>query len=94
MTNAEKENPLVTSLATAFSFITFGLVPLIPYIFFRELPQLFSLSILFTFGALFLLGVLRLKVTKVHPLRSIGEIVLLGAVAAAIAYIVGSFFRI
>jgi len=94
MTNAEKENPLVTSLATFFSFITFGLVPLIPYIFFRELPQLFSLSILFTFGALFLLGILRLKVTKVHPLRSIGEIVLLGAVAAAIAYIVGSFFRI
>lgn len=94
MTNAEKENPLITSLVTALSFITFGLVPLIPYIFFRELPQLFSLSILFTFGALFLLGMLRLKVTKVHPLRSIGEIVLLGGVSAVIAYLVGSLFRL
>lgn len=94
MSNAEKENPLMTSLATASSFIVFGLVPLIPYIFFRGHPALFPLSILFTFAALFLLGVLRLQVTRVHPLRSIGEIVLLGGTSAVIAYIIGSFFRL
>lgn len=94
MNNAEKENPVITSFATATAFITFGLVPLIPYIFFRDNPALFPISIAFTLGALFLLGTLRLQVTRVHPLRSIGEIVLLGGTSAVIAYAVGSFFRI
>lgn len=94
MSNPEHENAFITSLATAFSFIFFGLVPLLPYIFFRNNPELFSVSIFFTLGALFLLGILRLQVTRVHPLRSIGEIVLLGGVSATIAYLVGSFFRI
>lgn len=94
MSNSEQENALATSTITATSFIVFGFVPLIPYIFFRAHPALFLISIVFTIGALFLLGVLRLRVTKVHPLRSIGEIVLLGGVSATIAYIIGSFFRI
>lgn len=88
------ENPIYTSLATFFSFISFGFVPLVPYVFFRTSHNHFFLSIAYTFIALILLGILRWKVTGVSWYRAIGEIVLLGGTAAAIAYIVGTFFRV
>ncbi len=93
MEDPEKENPLKTSLATFFSFTFFGFVPLIPYVFFRNEPNVFLLAIAYTIGALFLLGVLRVQITRMNPLRSISEIVLLGGTSAVIAYVVGSLFR-
>lgn len=93
MPNPEKDNPLWTSLATFLAFITFGAVPLLPYIFLRGTNYLFVFSIATTVLALLLLGLLRLKVAPVNFLRSVGEIMLLGGLAATIAYLVGSFFR-
>ena len=88
------ENPFYTGLATFFAFITFGFVPLIPYVFMSKMNSLFILSCIFTFSALSLLGFLRWKVTKHSFIRSIGEVILVGGVSAVFAFIVGSFFSL
>lgn len=93
MTNPENQNALYNGLATFSSFIIFGFIPLIPYVFFRSQQNIFQLSIIFTVFALILLGLLRYKVTRINIIRSVGEIVLIGGVSAVIAYLVGSFFR-
>src|SRR3990167_7820255 len=59
----------------------------------NENPYLTGLATFLTFFALLLLGVLRLKVTKESPMRSVGEILLLGGVSATLAFFVGTFFR-
>ncbi len=92
MPTPEHENPILTGLATMGSFVLFGFIPLIPYIFI-DIDNKFLTSILFTFIALSLLGVLRWKVTTQTLWRSVGEIVLLGGVAALIAYFIGTLFR-
>mgnify|MGYP001587704825 CR=1 FL=1 len=88
------ENPLNTGLATFFAFVTFGFVPLIPYVFMSKMNGLFTLSCIFAFSALTLLGFLRWKVTKHTFIRSVGEVILVGGVSAVFAFIVGSFFKL
>jgi len=94
MANPFDENPYFTAVATFMSFIFFGTIPLIPYLIDSANPNGFILAITATILALFLLGILRLRVTKQSAIRSVGEIVLIGGVSAVIAYIVGTFFRI
>ncbi len=88
----EHENPILTGLATMGSFVTFGFIPLIPYIL-LETDSEFVISIIFAFVALVLLGILRWKVTTQSLIRAVGEIVLLGGAAAVIAYFVGTLFK-
>lgn len=88
----EHENPILTGAATIFSFVSFGFIPLIPYIIARG-NEKFELSVLFTLMALTLLGILRFRVTGQNLLRSTLEIVLLGGTAATIAYFVGTLFK-
>lgn len=92
MQNPEGENPALTGLATFLSFIIFGIIPLIPYILFRESANTFHLAVLFTASALVLLGILRWKVTKEKLLACISEVLLIGGIASIIAYFVGSLF--
>ena len=75
MANPEDHNPLYTGIATFISFVVFGSIPLVPYIF-RQNGPLFSLSILFTLIALVTLGYLRFRVTRESLGRSIGEVVI------------------
>jgi VIT1/CCC1 family predicted Fe2+/Mn2+ transporter len=89
----QNENPYLTAFATFFSFIFFGFIPLVPYVFLRGADNLFFISSLFTLGALILLGLLRWKVTKDPLTRALGEIVVVGSIAAVMAYFVGTFFR-
>jgi len=91
--NPEGDNPFLMALATFFSFIVFGFIPLIPYVFFRG-SELFLMSICTTFVALSTLGILRWKVGKQGFLRSVGETLLLGGAAAAVAYFVGTMFKV
>lgn len=86
-----RKAPLFTSIATFVSFIVFGFVPLTPYILWREKAS-FEMSIVATLLALISLGVVRWKAGRENIFRSIGEIVLLGGVAAAVAYMVGTMF--
>lgn len=91
--NPEAENPFLMSAATFFAFIIFGFIPLIPYVFFRETAT-FNMSIGATVAALVLLGLIRWKVGQQGIVRSVGEVLFLGSVAAATAYVVGTLFKV
>ncbi|PIT89019.1 MAG: GMP synthase [Candidatus Levybacteria bacterium CG10_big_fil_rev_8_21_14_0_10_36_7] len=91
--NPENENPLLTGIATFIAFLFFGLIPLIPYLALGDTSSTFSVSILFTFLALVLLGFLRWKVTTQTLLRSMSDIIIIGGTSAILAYFVGTFFR-
>ena len=90
----DSEMPLLSSIATSVAFILFGIIPLLPYIAFRDDPNAFYYSVSFTGSALILLGIIRWKVTKSHIVIALGQTFLLGGIAAFIAYVVGTFFRI
>lgn len=91
--NSLEERPHLNAIATFFSFIVFGFLPLVPYLFIGETITAFQLSIVFALGAMSLLGTLRWFVTRQGWFRSVLETVMLGALSAAIAFAVGTFFR-
>lgn len=91
--NPEGDNPFLMALATFFSFLIFGFIPLIPYVLFKG-SELFLMSTVTTAAALTLLGILRWKVGKQSFFRSVGETLLLGGAAAVVAYFVGTMFKI
>jgi len=91
--NPEGDNPFLMSIATFISFITFGFIPLIPYVFFKG-TELFFMSSCTTAAALALLGTLRWKVGKQGFFRSVGETLFLGGTAAIVAYFVGTLFKV
>lgn len=92
MPSTENDNPLYKGIATICSFIFFGFIPLVPYVILIN-ENKFLTSIIFAFFALVLLGVLRWKVTTQTLIRAVGEIVILGGIAAVIAYFVGTLFK-
>lgn len=92
--NPEGENPWLTAGATLIAFVTFGFIPLIPYVFNVSPDKIFLSSSALVAIALIVVGFLRWKVTRESVIRSIGETVLVGGIAAGIAYVVGTFFRI
>lgn len=92
MSNPEKDNATFMAIATFVSFIFFGLIPLMPYIFVHE--SIFTWSIIATTFALLLLGVLRWQVTKKSIVQSVGETLLLGGSAAIVAFLVGTLFQV
>ncbi len=94
MPNPKGESPLLTGIATAISFVCFGIIPLLPFLILPQMGSYFQMSIIFTMSALLLLGLLRYKVTGMTIVRSVGETIILGGISASIAYFVGSLFRI
>lgn len=90
------ENPYYTGFATFVSFVFFGTIPLIPFMIMGSYdPQIvFYCSASSAFLALILLGFLKGNVVGTGRMRSIGEVVLVGGVAASIAFMVGTFFHV
>ncbi len=86
------EAPFKGALATFLSFITFGFIPLIPYVFRFGAVNMFLISSISAIVALSLLGIFRSKVTNEKVLLSISETVFLGVVAGGVAYGVGLLF--
>src|SRR3989338_4213313 len=94
MPNPENENPFLTALVTFLSFIIFGLIPLIQYLFINNFQSnLFLVSITFSVCALFTLGFLRWKVTQLNFFRSVSETLFVGLISSSIAFGVGILFR-
>jgi len=83
------ESPARNGTFTFAAFITFGAVPLIPYLLLDATPATTRLSILATGVALVLLGLLRWHATGERLWRSVGETVLVGTVCAVVAFGVG-----
>lgn len=96
--STEEENKIVPfrkAVATFISFIFIGSIPLMPYllnaIFDIWSESLFLISCLFTSIAFIIVGQIRGKIGHKNKLRSIAETLLVGSIAAMVAYSVGAF---
>jgi len=78
------------ALATFISFLVAGLIPLFPFIALGHDAPRFVISIAVTASALFLVGSLRSFFTGRLWFRDGAEMFLVGGVAAAIAYTIGT----
>ncbi len=91
----ETPRPIVSALVTFVAFIVAGMVPLAPLFFFLEsnAQQSFTLASSMTGATFFLIGVVRGRVTERNAWLAGVETLLLGGMAAAVAYAVGALLR-
>jgi VIT1/CCC1 family predicted Fe2+/Mn2+ transporter len=76
-----------SALTIAGSYVAGGLVPLLPYLLMPSARRALPLSVLLTLVALAVFGYVKGRFTGARPLRSAGQTVLIGAVAAGMAYL-------
>jgi VIT1/CCC1 family predicted Fe2+/Mn2+ transporter len=90
------ENEYFTGLATFLSFMAFGAIPLLPFMLQSSGDPViaFTYSVIGTFLALVLLGILKWRVIGSAFMASMVEVVTVGGTAAVIAYFVGTFFAL
>lgn len=84
-----KKNPIKNAVATFVAFVLAGSVPLIPYVFGVK-ENVFGFAVLATSLALFTVGSLRANITGINWLRAGTEMLLIGALAAFVAYFIGN----
>ncbi len=93
----DERKPLLSALATFLSFVVAGAVPLLVYLvglFLPIAPQArFLISLGMSVLALFGLGAAKVLVTRLNPLRSGFEMLVVGGLAGAVAYGVGSLLK-
>jgi len=86
--------PALHGFVTFLSFLIFGAIPILPYMFGMVVPeQRLTVAVISTGIALLLLGILRSWVTKQRPFWGIIEVLGIGAVCAAAAYLVGVMLK-
>ena len=93
----EERNPLLIGLATLTAFGALGSVPLAIYLvgLFGPVPveAAFPASAFLAGLALFGLGAAKVLVTRLNPIRSGVEMLLVGGLAAAVAYGIGALLK-
>ena len=92
----DDKSPIAMGLATYFSFILIGLIPLSVYLWDYFMPlqmDRFMLTSILTAGGFILIGYLKSKATKSHVIKSILETLILGLIAAFVAYFVGDLLE-
>lgn len=94
MSDPRGEKEIFTGLATFFSFMIFGAIPLLPFMLSSDgtAAVAFTLSSVGTFLALVTLGLLKWRVIGTRLTASLFEVVAVGGAAALIAFYVGTFF--
>ena len=89
--------PLKGARTTFIAFQIIGIIPLIGYLFSPLLPfstnSIFLMTTLFTMGALFIVGTIKTRFTDEVWWKAGLKTLLVGGVAASIAYIVGYLLR-
>ncbi len=89
--------PLKNGAATFISFIIIGIIPLLPFIFAFFIPffeaNKFWSSIIFTGIALLIVGAIKGEITQKHRIKSAIETLVVGGIAAALAFLVGYLLR-
>jgi VIT1/CCC1 family predicted Fe2+/Mn2+ transporter len=93
----EERNPLIIALATFIAFTIAGSTPLLVYLIGLATPIAPQVSFFISLGlsalALFGLGAAKVFVTRQNPLRSGLEMLLVGGLAAGVAYVVGALLK-
>ena len=90
----DEKSPLDSSVSTFVGFNLIGLIPLIPFIIFIAMEidpnsDAFVYSIIFVVSAFFLVGIIKGKIVKKSKIKSGLFTLIIGGVAAMVAYLVG-----
>lgn len=88
----DQKSPYQTAFATFLSFNVIGIIPLLSYLMstlFGFRGDLFSISCVATGAALMIIGYLKSEVTRTSHVKGILETLLLGGLAAFLAYLAG-----
>ncbi|HEY4499826.1 MAG TPA: VIT1/CCC1 transporter family protein [Candidatus Paceibacterota bacterium] len=80
---------LVASTLTFAAFVISGSLPLLPFLLFSSVADSLLVSIAATAIALFVVGALRVLLTKKNVVISGLEMLTVGGIAAAVAYVIG-----
>ena len=93
----DEPSPVINGVTTYTSFILVGLVPLLAYtvdaIFDLGSSNLFAIASVLTAFAFAAIGYLKSRVSKAPVVRSILETLILGAIAASLAYVLGDLLE-
>jgi VIT1/CCC1 family predicted Fe2+/Mn2+ transporter len=93
----DEPSPIINGVTTYISFILVGLVPLLSYtfdlIFNLGLNNLFAIASGLTALAFVGIGLLKSKVAHTNVLRAVTETLILGAIAAGFAYVLGDLLE-
>jgi VIT1/CCC1 family predicted Fe2+/Mn2+ transporter len=88
----EPENPILGALLTFLSFVFGSFLTLFAYLFNLGMVSLIFSSII-SFSMLFIIGVLKTKITGEHKIRSGLEMVIIGIVAFIASYVIGTLLE-
>ncbi len=92
----EEKSPFQTGLYTFISFLVIGLIPLLVFVadyIDINVSQKFLWSSILTGIGFIIIGFLKSKVTNNPVIKGISETLLLGSLAALVAYFVGDFLE-
>lgn len=90
----DEKKPLDSSISTFVGFNLIGLIPLIPFMAFIIIgvdpnSEAFFYSIIFVVSAFFAVGIIKGKIVKKSKIRSGIYTLIIGGIAATVAYLVG-----
>ncbi|MDH3617403.1 MAG: VIT1/CCC1 transporter family protein [Nitrosopumilus sp.] len=90
----DDKRPLDSSISTFVGFNLIGLIPLIPFMIFIAMgmdpnSEAFIYSIIFVVSAFFLVGTIKGKIVKKSKIKSGLYTLIIGGVAALLAYLIG-----
>jgi vacuolar iron transporter family protein len=93
----DEPSPVINGVTTYVSFILVGLVPLLAYtadvVFDLNLDNLFLVTTVLTAFAFIGIGLLKSRVAESHVPRAVVETLILGAIAASAAYVLGDLLE-
>lgn len=92
MNPKDKTNPILSGVIMFFSYFVAGFIPLLPILLF-ELPYSVYLTVAFALIGLFLLGLLKGKLTKTNLLKSGLKVAVVGGIATALGIAVGIMLK-
>lgn len=89
----EASHPFKTGLATFISFLIVGFVPLLSFVLAIFIPLIepykLNISIVLTGLAFLFVGAVKGEIVKKHPFHSAVETLIIGGIAATLAFIIG-----
>ena len=89
LTPPDRDNPALNGMVTFVAFVSFGLMPISPYLIGIETAHQWTTAIICTLVALTTLGLLRVRATDENAPKALVETVGIGGLCAAVAYGVG-----
>lgn len=94
---ADEPSPVINGITTYVSFILVGFVPLLAYtfnaLFDVGLENIFGIAMGLTALAFVGIGLLKSKIAHSNAVRAVTETLILGAIAAGLAYVLGDLLE-